>query len=101
MREDVAVIDEVANVHPAEVHEQLHLRDRSSWVFHVVPEWHLDHVQMLAIDSRRLGSSVDFEVVLFQALTPGPPPEKRPIRESPRRQPSHKMHRGRPNNKET
>ena len=64
MRENVAVIDEVADVHAAEVHQQLDLRDRAIGIFLVVPEGDFDHVQELPVDGRGLGSSVDFEVVL-------------------------------------
>src|SRR4029077_5485369 len=69
MREDVAVINEVSDVHPAEVHEQLHLRGRALIrILHVVPEWSLDHVQELAVDGRRLRTAIDLEVVLGENL---------------------------------
>ena len=68
MREDVAVIHEVANIHPAKIHQQLHLREGPVGILGVVPERDFDHVQELAVDSRRLRRSVDLEVVLGENL---------------------------------
>src|SRR5215475_6749238 len=64
MGEDMAVINEVADVHAAEIHQQLNIRHRTLGIVCIVPEGHFNHVQELTIDSRGLGRSIDLEVVL-------------------------------------
>src|SRR5260370_689941 len=60
--EDVAVIDEVSNVHPTEVHQQLHVWERD--IFLTDPERHLNHVRELPGNGWRLRVAIDLKVVL-------------------------------------
>src|SRR6266852_5056692 len=66
MRENVAMIDEGSDIHPSEVHKQLHLRD--GYVVFASPKRDFNHVQKLAIDGGRLLGPVGLEVVLRQNL---------------------------------
>ena len=84
MSEDVAVEDEIADVHSAEVHKHLDLWVRNDWIAvsvnaswwgvaivrrrRTVAERNLDHVKELAVDGRCLHAAVGFEVVLLEHL---------------------------------
>ena len=84
MSEDMAMEDEIADVHSAEVHEHLDLWVRNNWIAvgvdasgwgvaivrwrRTIAERNLDHVEELAVDGRRLHAAVGFEVVLLQHL---------------------------------
>src|SRR5258708_6590118 len=62
MGEDVAVIDEVTDVHPTEVHEQTDAWDR--YILLTYPERDFNHVRKLPGNGRRLRVVIDLEVVL-------------------------------------
>jgi hypothetical protein len=60
--EDVTVEDEVAKIIPTEVDTE---RDAGEWVVGIlVPEWNLDHVEVLAGDSRCPLGPIQLEIIL-------------------------------------